>query len=480
MFETLRQWFGPMPEPESAREMANATRQDIARLDKASRPATRAIDSFTEYPGWTEQMLEAFGQNLRHYRVASIEDALGVPAVFRAVSLIANTMGMLAMETYRDGVKLTQGMAPRLVARPTPDRTAHRFYSLTGYYLATRGEVFWWVGKRDGDDLPMSLYAINPREINIDAEKDRLNPVITWNIGGKDKVIDARDMRQIILFPDEDGIRGRGPLQLCGAAVSVAVESNAWAAKFYRKGGYPSIVVKAAGSLGDTDDGQHEAQLIREQFEEKISNGIAVIDEGIEDVDEFNVNPQGAQMLDARLSNRGDVANMFAMPGKLLEYNAPGSSLTYQNVPEVFREWVRTGLQPSYLSPVEQEMSDLLPRSTLSAFNIDAFEKADPKARWETYKIMGEVLGTDEAARIAAESEGFAPGDIEFLPVPPAPPQAFPTTLPVTRAAEPVKCTGRRVLKGKISPCGKLLAITPPYIGKCPRCGTQYVDEATA
>ena len=49
---------------------------------------------------------------------------------------------------------------------------------------------------------------------------------------------------------------------------------------------------------------------------------------GVEDIRDINVNTQGAQMLEARQLNKGDVANMFGIPGVLLEYSAPGSSLT--------------------------------------------------------------------------------------------------------------------------------------------------------
>jgi len=219
---------------------------------------------------------------------------------------------------------------------------------------------------------------------------------------------------------------------------------------------------------------------MKQQIATRPHNVPLVTDEGIEDITEFGVNPQGAQMLDARLSNKGDAANMFGIPGVLLEYNAPGSSLTYQNVQEVFSLFVKTSLAPNFLEPIEQELSDLLPRSTVARFNVSGFERANAKTRWETYGLMVPVIGSEEAAAIARKSEGIDPGDVEFQPVPFAPPAAFPTRLPVARSAEPVRCSGRRVLKGVLRPCNKLLAEAGPFIGSCPRCGTAYLDEATA
>jgi phage portal protein BeeE len=405
---------------------------------------------------------------------------LGVPVIFRAVSLIANTTGSLAMEVYRDGQKLPFRDTPQLVKRPDPFRTPRDFYRDTAWHLAASGEVWWWVAKRDTDDTPMSLIVVPPWEVQVDPKLDRLHPEIRW----LDKVMDPDDMRQITFMPDGTSGRGVGPLQLCGASMSVAVESEQWAANFYAGGGYPSILIKAAGALGatgDVDDDNAaitEANLLREQFMSKDHNTPRVIDEGIESVDEFNTNTQGAQMLDARLANRGDWSVAFGIPGALLEYAAPGSTLTYQNAQDVFPYFVKGSLSIGYLEPIEQTMTDLLSRSTAARFNVKGFERADPKSRWETYKLMSEVLGLDEAARIAMESEGFAPGDIEYAPVPFSPPAAVPTRLPVARSADPVRCSGKRMLRGRVQACGKLLAEAGPFTGSCPRCGTGYVDAA--
>ena len=453
-------------------------RTAIARIAKQSRIATRAIDSYTTYPDWDQSILNAFGLTARPWRFPSINEALGVPSIFRSVSLIANTTGSLAMEAYRNGRLLTGTDVPRIVTRPDPFKTAQRFYRDTAYFLATRGEAWWWVAKRDQDGLPMSLIVVPPWEITVDAEQNRFQPVITWNIAGRSKVMPNEDMRQITLLPSQNGERGVGPLQLCGAAVSVAVESQEFAANFYAEGGYPSILIKAAGTLGTVMEGPHEgeeeANVLRDQWMEKDHNTPRVVDEGIESVEQFDPNASGAQMLDARIQNRGDVANMYGIPGALLEYSAPGSSLTYQNVREVFQLWVKAGLSVQFLVPIEEEMSDLLPRSTSAHFNVDSFDRADPKSRWETYTLMVGVLGAEEAAQVARQSEGFEAGDVEFMPVPPAPPAAFPTSLPVPRSAEAVRCSGKRVLRGALRPCNKLLAEAGPFFGRCPRCGAVY------
>jgi phage portal protein BeeE len=474
MLDFIRRSFGPMEQPDPGGWRA---RQAGAQEQALIRTQTRAIDSFTSHPGLTEQLLAVQGLHNRPWRVASLREALGVPSNFRAVALISNTVGSLAMEAYRKGVRLDSEDTPRIIQRPDPFQIPRNFYRDTAYDLATRGEFWWWIASRDIDDSPLSVIRIAPWEITVQyTTGDRLRPKVNWG----SREMPLRDMRHGTLQPDPDSLsgpwqRGVGPIQMCGAAISVQVESDMWAANFFGEdGGYPSIIIKAANELGETEDGENEADLLRDQWMSKPHNTPRVIDQGIESVEEFGSNASGGQMLDSREQNKGTSAVMWGIPGDLLEYGRPGSSLTYTNVPELFRRFVKAPLIPDYLEPIEQHMSDLLTRSTVARFNVKGFDRADPKTRWEVYEIMSKVVGVEEAARIAAESEGFAPGDIEYAPVPFAPPQATPSEIPVTRTAEPVRCDGTRILRGIMQPCRKLLAEQGPFIGRCSRCGKAY------
>ena len=109
----------------------------------------RSIDSFVDHPGLTEQLMAVQGLTPRPWRVAGLQEALGVPAIFRAASLIANTTGALSMEAFRkDGTKLDNNARPRVIVRPNPFTTPRDFYRDTAWAMATRGEAWWWVAKR--------------------------------------------------------------------------------------------------------------------------------------------------------------------------------------------------------------------------------------------------------------------------------------------------------------------------------------------
>lgn len=436
--------------------------------------ATRTTDD--EFPDLETQLLRLQGQP-RPWRASSVREAMGVPAIFRSVSLIANVTGSLSLEAFRNGVRMTdQTTVPRIITRPNPFTPPRNFFRDTAYYLATRGEAWWWVARRDVDGSAMSLYPVPPWEVVVaQNDKNRLRPTITW----QDKVMANEDMRHLTFLPDETGLRGVGPLQLCGAAVSVAVESQEWAADFFA-GNLPSVVGSTDMELDENDTKALDAQWnekAKSNLPRWIGHGITLTD--------FAFDPAKAQLTESRDFQVGEAVRMLGVPGPLLEYSAPGSSLTYQNNESVWGEFQAGCLSPNYLEPIEQEMSDLLTRSTVARFNLGQLLRSDAKTRWEIYELATKVIGIEAAASLAEQAEGLAPGNVDYAPVPTTPPSAIPSILPPdvqTRALPeptPLRCSGMATKRihgiARIVECNKLLSPTGEFRGQCPRCKKEYV-----
>jgi hypothetical protein len=71
-------------------------------------------------PSWGQQMAALRRAGIGPWRTATIEQALGVPAIFGAVNLIANTTGSMSMEAMRNEVAVPPQDRPRLIVRPDP------------------------------------------------------------------------------------------------------------------------------------------------------------------------------------------------------------------------------------------------------------------------------------------------------------------------------------------------------------------------
>lgn len=373
-------------------------------------PTVLRSDPFAEYPN-LETQLETI--TARHdarstalYPFPTIREALGVPAIFRSVTLLANVAGSLPIQAFRDSVLMDA--PPALIRRPDPATSRREFVRQTVWALATRGEAFWAITARDPDDKAAALMIVPGKEVRVE-----------WNDRHTERVYYWRDVRQnpgrirhLTFALAEDSLRGVGPLQLCGAAISAAIEANEWAASFFAEGGVPSVNLHSAVELDET-----EATALRDKWLQNRSN-TAKVTSGPLELREVQVNPEDGQLTQARMASIGDASTMFGIPAHLLAYSQPGASLTYQNLGDVAVELVRFSLGPGYLEPIEDELTDLLTRSTVAQFYVDGLQRADVKTRWETYEKAVAVLGPDEGAQYAREREGLVAGNPQVEPVP--------------------------------------------------------------
>ena len=362
------------------------------KLTKAEVRAAFAIDSFVDHPGLTEQLAEVQGIRLDSWSPPSLREALSVPAVFRACTLISNTVGMLLMEAFRDGIKLAE--QPTLITRPGIDGTPRDFWRDTGWGLATRGEFLWRIVDRNlEDNRARKLMILPPAEVTVDWDKRiPFQRTYRW----RDMDLDPQDVVHGFFARDPWGLRGFGPLQLCGAALSAAVEAEEWAARFFSEGGVPIATLVAQSRISKV-----EADRIRQQWLDVDSNTVRITDMGMEPKP-FQINPEQGQLLESRQHSSGNVATMFGINGHLLNYSQSGSSLTYQNVGEVFVDFVRTTLAPGYLVPIEDRISDLLPRGQSSRFNTDELYRADIRTQADVYSTLVTAgMQAEEAARRA-------------------------------------------------------------------------------
>ncbi len=420
-------------------------------------------------PDLATQMANLRRAGVGPWRAPSVREAMGVPAIFGAVNMIANLVGSMSMMAMRNEVELPPEKRPRVIIRPDPFTIPREFYRATAYNIASRGEAWWWAAVRDSDGQAITVLNVNPAEVNVEEDpNDPRFPVITW----RNKTMRNEDFRQLVYAREPGSLRGVGPLQMCGAAVSVAVEAQEWAANFYASGN-SAIWVKSAVPLsgGDEDeDGLSEVQRFLASWMDKSPNTPRVSDDAIEDIKTLDINPQGAQMLDARMHQNIDVATMFNMDAELLNAAVAGTSLTYQNTAGRFDNFVKMCLRPNYLEVMEQTMSDFLTRSTVARFNTSALTMADTKTRWEVYNLALPVLGPEETLRMTREGEGLSPGDVENAPVPFSPPAAIPSASAFQERSE-LRCdhmmTKRRNGIARIEKCGKLLMAGQSY---CPRC----------
>jgi HK97 family phage portal protein len=363
----------------------------LTTLLKKSKLQTRAIDSFQDYPGLTEQLLSLQGLSEENYTVPSVREALSVPAVFRAVTMISTLIGSLTLEAWRNGTKMS--VAPSLVQRPGVFSTPRDFFRDTGWCLANYGEYLWWVVDRDEEGLARKLLIIPPGECQVTWDDDfPLMRRYRW----RNKDIPAEDIEHGTYVRNPASLRGMGPLQLCGAALSAAVEADKWAARFFRRGGAPATKLNSPVKLN-----QEEANRMVDQYLLREGNEVRVLSGGVT-AEAHAIDPESAQLLQSRQYSASAVATMFGMDADLLNSAISGSSLTYQNVGQRFDNFVRSSLAPGYLEPIEHGISERLTRTTVARFNLQTLLRADVKTQAEVFSTLTAAgMSATDAATVA-------------------------------------------------------------------------------
>lgn len=335
---------------------------------------------------------------------ATIKEAMGIPAIWRAISLLSTVAASLQLKEYRNEVEIP---ASPVVRRPQKRWTPGAFTRDTVMYQATRGEAIWLVKERDVADFPSDLVPVAPETLQSDWDGIEHD---WYSIGpdGKRRDYARENVVHIPLIRDPSTGRGIGPLQVCGVATNVAVEAERWASRFY-VGSVPSVYLESKVPLAGNDPDTIKSKWLTDPPNvPKVGYGITPHAIGMD--------MEASQALQSRMYSRGEAALMFGIPGRMLEYAESGTSITYANVGDLATELVRLTLGPAYLEQIEQAFSDLRPLGTEVRYDVAGFERADVKTRYDIHETA--IANGIYTAEHAAQQEGVSGTFPEVRPAP--------------------------------------------------------------
>jgi hypothetical protein len=186
------------------------------------------------------------------------------------------------------------------------------------------------------------------------------------------------------------------------------MEAERWASRFY-VGSVPSLYLEAKVPLAGDDPDTIKSKWLQDPPNvPKVGYGLTP--------HQIGMDMENAQAIQSRMYSRGDAALILGIPGRMMEYAESGSSITYANVGDLATELVRLTLGPAYLEQIEQAFSDLRPRGTEVRYDVEGFERADVKTRYEIHSQAIDKGIYD--AEYAARKEGIAGTFEEVRPAP--------------------------------------------------------------
>jgi HK97 family phage portal protein len=342
-------------------------------------------------------------------RELGLADYLGIPAVARARQMIVSIIAQLEPVAWRNGYPLAE--QPRVLTRPAPEITRQEYVAQLVGELFDHGNAALWQPRtgRDAAGRAEVSIVLPFDDVSVTwADASKTARRVAW--AGRDLEV-GRDVLLVSIGRKPGELLGRSPLAAIEDALARILAAELYAGDWFETGAVPSVTLKFDGVLTDPDAEKIKAKWIQNHRD----HSPAVLPRGW-DLKETGADPGSSQLLETRKYGALEVARGLGIfPAELLLAELGGSSLTYQNVAEALMTLARVTLQPVYLAPIEETLSDLLPGTQAVRFNTSELERLGTSARWASYATgLGAGFITPEQVDRWEGWERGAP-----LPIPP-------------------------------------------------------------
>lgn len=361
--------------------------------------------------------LEVFG--ITGSASVSIEQALGVPAVWAAVNFLAGTIAGLPLHVYdktsagKKRVKATKvNKSVAMLHDAVNDGLSSfdwRFQMMTE--VLTEGRFVTYI-ERDERGQPMDLYPL-PNATVARLSNGR-KEYTHKSADGKERRFDQADVLDVTFMLKPDLVQHRSPIRQCAVAIGKAVNANEYGSKLFKNGGLPAFVLQ--GPFGSEKSAIRGADNIAEATKEAARKGanVLAIPAGHE-LKELGSTPDKMQLVETQNFAVVEVARVYSLPPTFLQ---DLSRATFSNSEQQDLHLVKHTLK-RWLEQLEAEMNLKFygrGSSRIVEFNLDGLLRGDYKTRMEGNSVAiqtGQL--TPNEARELDNREPLGGGDRLYI-----------------------------------------------------------------
>lgn len=322
------------------------------------------------------------------------KSALGLPAVYRAVALIAGTCAGLPLHAYRDRGSVRERMPaqPRIVDAPHPDLTRFEWAELLFVHLLGWGNGYLRM-LRDETGIVRELWPIEPGRVRVGRTRTGekmygidlpdLSSVDGSTSRDPDRMLPLTD-REVLHVPGlgYDGTVGVSPIRAASLSLGVAVAAEKHGARFFGSGTTLSGVLSTEQRLDQSTAEALKARWKHANAGLDRAHEVAVLGAGTS-FQPISISPVDAQLVESQRFSVAQVARIFGVPPHLLmdteKSTSWGTGIEQQSI-----GFVTYTLRP-WLIRLEQRLSRLLPSPQYVKFSVEGLLRADTQARYASY-----------------------------------------------------------------------------------------------
>ena len=327
--------------------------------------------------------LEVFG--IGGTASVSMEEALGVPAVWAAINFISGTIAGLPLHVYDKTAtgkkRVKAGKAAPVVAMLhdaiNDDVTSFQWrFDMFSTGVLTEGRFVTYI-ERDGAGRAVNLFPLPGASVK--RLQNGQKQYQERGFGGKTYA--ARDVLDLTFMLKADLLGHRSPLRQCAVAIGKAVNSNEYGSKLFKNGGLPAFALQ--GPFGSSNAATRAADDIAEATKEAARKGgnVLAIPVGHE-LKPLGANPDKMQLVETQRFAVEEIARIYSLPPTFLQ---DLSRATFSNSEQQDLHLVKHTIK-RWLEQFEAELNlKLFGRGSprIAEFNLDGLLRGDYKTRME-------------------------------------------------------------------------------------------------
>jgi HK97 family phage portal protein len=321
--------------------------------------------------------------------------ALGLSAVWRAVSLIAGTVAGLPLKSYRTvGDNERERIKTFLDSAPHPDMTPFEFVELVVTHLLLWGNAYL-LHIKNGAGAIAGLKPIPPSIVLVEPDE---------SLGKRFKISINGEMREFTPFDlthvpglGYDGLKGLSVISAARQSLGTSLAGEQAAAKMYGSG------LMLGGTISPKEELTREQsdaikQGLKDRSGVKNAGDLAYIPALVE-FNRWTQTAEDAQFIESRRFGVTEVARLFGVPKHLLAED--GASMWGAGISEMNRAMARFTFSP-WTNRIEQRLTRLLPRPQLVEFDFRGLIQPNPAEEITLLiqQVQAGLLTRTEARRI--------------------------------------------------------------------------------
>ena len=359
----------------------------MALFDFLRKPEARSLEN-PNVPVSSEEFLSVmgWGGGLSEAGIhVTIDNALGVPAIWSAVNFLSGTLAGLPLHVYqrtREGRRrVTTGNLPGILHDTANDEmSSFEWRKYLFDQVFTGGRCVSYIERNGGGQI-VNIWPLDPHHTRVDHvfQDRKLVKVYTY----KGKKYSAREVVDVTFMLKANQLDIRGPITTNRDAIGLAIAATRYGSKAFQSGGIPPMALQgpfgsgAAASRASDDIAKTTTKLANE------GKPVIAMPAGHE-LKPVGFNPEQMQLLELQRFAIEQIARIYSLPPVFLQDLTHG---TFANTEQQDLHFVKHTLK-RWIEQFEQELNlKLFPRGSnrYVEFNVDGLLRGDFKTRMEAH-----------------------------------------------------------------------------------------------